>query len=225
VVSASRVCPLIVAVAASALLVAGPASASPTADDPPCTTTAAPDGGETATCVPTESPAPAGPSSDTQAPGADSQETKPGQTGDGASSKKPGSSGAATGQGGQSDQGPSSSPGQDNGTPGGGPVVPGASQSPASGSSGPKPAGDKDCPDFATPQQAQQYFESIGGSATNDADRLDANHNGIACEDFFDDGDEQNATVTTTGDDGSKATTSGDQVTEVPEGSAQTGGN
>jgi hypothetical protein len=84
--------------------------------------------------------------------------------------------------------------------------------------------GDRDCPDFATQQDAQRYFESIGGSATNDADRLDENHNGIACEDSFDDGDDH-ADITATGDDGSQATTSGKQVTEVPEGSAQTGGN
>ncbi|MEJ2866779.1 excalibur calcium-binding domain-containing protein [Actinomycetospora sp. OC33-EN08] len=84
--------------------------------------------------------------------------------------------------------------------------------------------GDQNCPDFANQREAQQYFESIGGSAQNNADRLDANHNGVACEDYFDDGDNQNAAVTTTGDDGSEAKTSGDQVTEVPEGSAQTGG-
>ncbi|WP_285588086.1 excalibur calcium-binding domain-containing protein [Actinomycetospora sp. NBRC 106378] len=87
-----------------------------------------------------------------------------------------------------------------------------------------RPAGDRDCADFATQQQAQQYFESIGGSSTNNADRLDENHNGVACESLADDGDDQNAEATTTGDDGSTAKTSGDQVTEVPEGSAQTGG-
>ncbi|NYD34140.1 excalibur calcium-binding domain-containing protein [Actinomycetospora corticicola] len=87
-----------------------------------------------------------------------------------------------------------------------------------------RPAGDRDCADFATQQQAQRYFESIGGSATNNADRLDANGDGVACESLADDGDNQDAEATATGDDGSTAKTSGDQVTEVPEGSAQTGG-
>lgn len=87
-----------------------------------------------------------------------------------------------------------------------------------------RPAGDRDCADFATQQQAQRYFESIGGSATNNADRLDANGNGVACESLADDGDNGDAEATATGDDGSTAKTSGDQVTEVPEGSAQTGG-
>ena len=42
--------------------------------------------------------------------------------------------------------------------------------------------GDKDCPDFATHAEAQAYFESKGGSPTNNVDRLDADHDGIACE-------------------------------------------
>ena len=53
------------------------------------------------------------------------------------------------------------------------------------GSSAP-PAGraDRDCRDFASQQDAQTYFTSIGGSAAVNADRLDANHNGRACEDY-----------------------------------------
>jgi micrococcal nuclease len=42
--------------------------------------------------------------------------------------------------------------------------------------------GDKDCADFATHAQAQTYFTSKGGSASNNVDRLDNNHDGIACE-------------------------------------------
>lgn len=42
--------------------------------------------------------------------------------------------------------------------------------------------GDKDCSDFATQAEAQAYFESKGGSPTNNVDRLDADHDGIACE-------------------------------------------
>ena len=45
-------------------------------------------------------------------------------------------------------------------------------------------AGDKDCRDFVSQSAAQAYFTAIGGSATNNADDLDANHNGIACEDY-----------------------------------------
>lgn len=42
--------------------------------------------------------------------------------------------------------------------------------------------GDKDCPDFATHGEAQNYFVSRGGSPSNNVDRLDADHDGIACE-------------------------------------------
>jgi len=41
---------------------------------------------------------------------------------------------------------------------------------------------DKDCSDFATQQEAQAYFESLGGSSTNNVDGLDSDHDGIACE-------------------------------------------
>ena len=41
---------------------------------------------------------------------------------------------------------------------------------------------DKDCSDFATHADAQAYFESKGGSSTNNVDRLDSDHDGIACE-------------------------------------------
>ncbi len=40
---------------------------------------------------------------------------------------------------------------------------------------------DKDCRDFTTQQAAQSYFLSKGGSATNNVDRLDNNHDGIVC--------------------------------------------
>jgi hypothetical protein len=44
--------------------------------------------------------------------------------------------------------------------------------------------GDLDCPDFTSQAEAQAYFTSIGGSAARNADRLDRNRNGIACEDY-----------------------------------------
>lgn len=43
-------------------------------------------------------------------------------------------------------------------------------------------AGDKDCSDFATQQDAQAYFIAQGGNAKNNVDRLDGDHDGIACE-------------------------------------------
>lgn len=47
-----------------------------------------------------------------------------------------------------------------------------------------KAAEDKNCPDFNGDQDAaQKYFESHGGSATNNVDNLDRDHDGLACED------------------------------------------
>jgi len=42
--------------------------------------------------------------------------------------------------------------------------------------------GDRDCMDFNSQAEAQQYFEENGGSATNNVDDLDRNNNGVACE-------------------------------------------
>lgn len=41
---------------------------------------------------------------------------------------------------------------------------------------------DKDCKDFATHAAAQAYFNSKGGSKTNNVDNLDSDGDGIACE-------------------------------------------
>jgi len=41
---------------------------------------------------------------------------------------------------------------------------------------------DRDCAAFATQQEAQAWFAAHGGSTTDDIDRLDADHDGIACE-------------------------------------------
>lgn len=43
-------------------------------------------------------------------------------------------------------------------------------------------ASDKDCPDFSTQRAAQFFFLKHGGPRY-DPDRLDADHDGIACED------------------------------------------
>lgn len=41
---------------------------------------------------------------------------------------------------------------------------------------------DRDCSDFPTQGEAQQYFVLDGGSAQMNVDHLDPNHNGVACE-------------------------------------------
>lgn len=41
---------------------------------------------------------------------------------------------------------------------------------------------DKDCKDFSTHAEAQAYFDSQGGSSSNNVDGLDADHDGLACE-------------------------------------------
>lgn len=41
---------------------------------------------------------------------------------------------------------------------------------------------DKDCSDFATQAAAQSYFEAGGGSPSYNFDRLDSDHDGMACE-------------------------------------------
>jgi LPXTG-motif cell wall-anchored protein len=43
-------------------------------------------------------------------------------------------------------------------------------------------AAGKNCSDFKTQEEAQRYFESHGGSKTNNVDGLDRDHDGIACE-------------------------------------------
>ena len=42
--------------------------------------------------------------------------------------------------------------------------------------------GDMDCPDFSLHAEAQAYFEGRGGSPSNNVDRLDTDHDGLACE-------------------------------------------
>lgn len=52
-----------------------------------------------------------------------------------------------------------------------------------SGCSRSSPSGrDRDCADFATEAEAQRYFERIGGSPSHNADRLDGDRDGRACE-------------------------------------------
>lgn len=51
----------------------------------------------------------------------------------------------------------------------------------ASARPSPKLTGDKDCKDFKTQSEAQEYFQSKGGSRTNNVDNLDYDHDGTAC--------------------------------------------
>jgi hypothetical protein len=48
-------------------------------------------------------------------------------------------------------------------------------------SAAPASAGDKDCSDFSTWRQAQKFYKRHGGPKY-DPHRLDADHDGIACE-------------------------------------------
>ena len=41
---------------------------------------------------------------------------------------------------------------------------------------------DKNCSDFANQRDAQQYFDSHGGSPSNNVDDLDRDHDGTACD-------------------------------------------
>jgi hypothetical protein len=89
-----------------------------------------------------------------------------------------------------------------------------------SGGSGVTPTGDRDCRDFSSQTAAQLYFTAIGGSATNNADDLDANHNCIACE-VYEYGTAGTPGAGTAGALGS--TTGPPQVSVVPRGGVNTG--
>ena len=47
----------------------------------------------------------------------------------------------------------------------------------------PASAADKDCSDFSSWRQAQHFYKKHGGPKS-DPHRLDADHDGIACEDL-----------------------------------------
>jgi hypothetical protein len=84
-------------------------------------------------------------------------------------------------------------------------------------------AGDKDCRDFVSQSAAQSYFTAIGGSATNNADDLDANHNNIACEDY-NYGTSGGASIAgASGGSGQSPAAGPAQVSTVPSGGVNTG--
>lgn len=79
---------------------------------------------------------------------------------------------------------------------------------------------DKDCGDFATQQQAQSYFNSNGGSAAFDFNRLDTNHNGVACETYSYAGSQS----TGSGSAAAGGTGNNSQVQQTPIGAVAAGG-
>jgi hypothetical protein len=79
---------------------------------------------------------------------------------------------------------------------------------------------DNYCRYFPSQAAAQVYFTSAGGSATNNARYLDANHNGIACE-LYEYGTAATPAADTAGALGS--TTGPPQVSVVPRGGVNTG--
>lgn len=52
------------------------------------------------------------------------------------------------------------------------------------GMAAPASAQDCDCADFGSQAEAQAYFEAGGGSPSYNYNNLDANNNGVACEDY-----------------------------------------
>lgn len=54
------------------------------------------------------------------------------------------------------------------------------------GQASPIPFADRDCPEFSSQEEAQEFFEDQGGPEEDPA-RLDADDDGEACEDFFED--------------------------------------
>lgn len=52
------------------------------------------------------------------------------------------------------------------------------------GMAAPASAQDRDCADFGSQAEAQAYFEAGGGSPSYNYNNLDANNNGVACEDY-----------------------------------------
>jgi hypothetical protein len=78
---------------------------------------------------------------------------------------------------------------------------------------------DKDCADFSSQAEAQAYFETNGGSPTNNVDNLDADHDGQACEAFDYGGGGGTGGGGTGGDDGDLPFT-GPNDTMLPAGTA-----
>jgi hypothetical protein len=79
--------------------------------------------------------------------------------------------------------------------------------------------GDRDCPDFATQAEAQEALDSRAG----DPERLDANDNGIACENEFAGSTTTTAPKPRTTTTSTPAPAASGQVRVVPQGAVDTG--
>lgn len=106
-------------------------------------------------------------------------------------------------------------------------TTPSTSVTPGPATSTPSPVRDeRDCNDFATRQDAQDFYDSVTTPANPDPSKLDQDSDGVACE--TSEGPASSGTGTGTGidptaDDDSTPRTSGSQVVDIPEGSASTG--
>lgn len=89
---------------------------------------------------------------------------------------------APDGGGGSGGQGAGDAPVAPDGGGAGGPANPGEGSAPVYTDFGGLDGVDYDCYDFATQEEAWASFEAEGGSVFNNADGLDRNHNGLACE-------------------------------------------
>jgi hypothetical protein len=79
-------------------------------------------------------------------------------------------------------------------------------------------AQDRNCPSFATQEEAQQYFQDGGGSADNNFNGLDRDRDGIACEDLPSGGGNSggDVPVDNSGDVPADTTDNGDTSGDVP---------
>jgi hypothetical protein len=74
---------------------------------------------------------------------------------------------------------------------------------------------DRDCPDFDSQEEAQDFFEDNGGSPDNNVDRLDADGDGEACEDSFADDQGDDAAAPSGGVDTGLGGTAGERGPSV----------
>ncbi len=79
------------------------------------------------------------------------------------------------------------------------------------------------CDDFATPQDAQDYFINNGGSPSNNVEGLDRDHDGNACEyNGGSSGGGGSVPVDNSGDVPADTTDNGDTSGDVPAGTTET---
>jgi len=76
-------------------------------------------------------------------------------------------------------------------------------------------AADRNCPSFASPEEAQDFFEENGGSPDNNFNGLDADGDGEACEDSFADDQGDDAAAPSGGVDTGLGGTAGERGLSV----------